>query len=183
MGLFALIVFLVLPIRVGTQNNTIDLGDFPTFEDIRNCGRICLSDVGTFLGCADNDCLCGHEADGISYIQGCAITGCSSSSEDVYSATSFFSAYCGSYLNAVSAAATATTTGGVNGIAVTTITTTIFTPTGIFTELLFSDCRGGSQYNLHHLFHRNQRGSISVNGHHESNCSDRDPIHTRNLSE
>src|SRR5271170_2370413 len=106
----AFLFLALLPCFVGTQNNEIDLGDFSDFGDLRECGRACLSNVGTFVGCASNECLCNEDA-GISFVQTCAITSCSSSSADVSSATSFLGAYCSSYLGAVSAATITTNRG------------------------------------------------------------------------
>lgn len=98
------LLLLVYALITETQQppSSIDIPDFPGYNNLRACAQQCLrNDVQIEIGCGTNDCLCNHEADSLASVVKCVNLQCASSTADVNSATSIFVAYCSSYEAAV----------------------------------------------------------------------------------
>jgi hypothetical protein len=139
-----LISFLLVRLSEANQPPTgINLTGFPGYTDLTPCASSCIWNncyncesgpwgVAYQVGqCGTNACLCGHQSEALSFLQNCGTAICNKSA-DISSATSFFNAYCSSYLDAESTySAQITTTEEMPSIVTVTSTgieTTTLTP-------------------------------------------------------
>lgn len=97
-------VSLLLPSIVIAVQTSIYFANYPGYVNLRYCARECMDGFGAAAAavrnnviCSTNDCLCGHGQEALNYIQSCALSRCSSVSQDATSATSIFIGYCSSY--------------------------------------------------------------------------------------
>jgi hypothetical protein len=95
---------LLFPLVVLAAQTSIYFGGYPGYVNLRFCARECMDGIGAAAAavrnnviCSTNECLCGHGQEALNYIQSCALSRCSSVTQDATSATSIFIGYCSSY--------------------------------------------------------------------------------------
>lgn len=99
----SLILVLSLLQTIIAQHTSIDFQHFGNYADLRACAKNCLAEyccsgnLAGLLGCATNDCLCGHQSEGQDILRTCVNSACTSDTGDLSSAISVYSAYCASY--------------------------------------------------------------------------------------